>query len=335
SAAVTYRARGVRQHAGGSSPSPFRLAGLAARLITQAVSTRMHPLVRTADVVAANSTRAAAYAALALRFSRTPLVIHLRDMIDEESLGRFGHRMMTRVILPRADAVIANSRTTLAGARPFIRGDAVAAVIPSAAGLAMMQHRAPRSGPLRVGMLARIDPWKGQIELLEAFAAAFRDGDEHLELAGGAPFEHADFSSQLRDRAAELGVAERVHLLGHVDDISTLLGRWDLAVQYSTRPEPMGQNVLQYLAAGVPTVVADEGGPAEWVDGNNGVRVRPRDVAQLSLVLRELADDATRRETLAAAAARTPGLLDDAAVARAHAVIFRELAARRGRAGRA
>lgn len=326
---VVRRTRGVRQSAGGSGSSPLRMAALAARLLFQAVLTRTHPNVRTADVVIANSTRAAAYAALALQLSRTPLVVQLRDMIDEESLGALGYRLMTKVVLPRADAVIGNSRTTLAGALPFVRPGTAAVVIHSASGLKLAAGHTPRArstSPLRIGMLARIDPWKGQLELLEAFAATFPTGTAQLELAGGAPFEQARFAAQLQERAVELGVADRVHLLGHVDDTAALLDGWDIAVQYSTRAEPMGQNVLQYLAAGTVAVVADEGGPVEWVDdGVNGRVVPPRDVEELARVLRELAGDPTQRERLGAAAARTPGLLDDAAVAAAHAAVFHDV----------
>lgn len=333
---VVRRSRGVRQGAGGSGSSPLHMAALAARLLCQAVLTCTHPNVRTADVVNANSTRAAAYAALALRFSRTPLVVQLRDMIDEESLGVLGHRLMTKVVLPRADAVIGNSHATLNGARAFLRPRTTAVVIHSASGLAHPSERtstARRNGPLRVGMLARIDPWKGQLELLDAFAAAFPAGDAQLELAGGAPFEQERFADRLRARAAELGITDRVRLTGHVEDTVALLDSWDIAVQYSTRAEPMGQNVLQYLAAGRAVVVADEGGPVEWVeDGVNGRRVPPRNVVELTRVLRELADQPAERERLAAAAVLTPGLLDDAAVAAAHAAVFRDVC--RARPGR-
>ncbi len=329
-AGVVRRASGVRQGSGGSDGSARRLAGLASRLIVQAVLTRMHPLVRTGDVVAANSTRAAAYAALALQASRIPLVVHLRDLVDEESLGRLGHALMTRLVLPRADGVIANSRTTLASAAPYLRPAAVSVVIPSAAGLVFSPLRTLREGPVRIGMLARIDPWKGQAELLEAFARAFPHGHEVLEFAGGAPFEHESFAERLRARAVELGVSDRVRLLGHVDDTARALAGWDVAVQYSTRPEPLGQNVLQYLAAGLPTIVAAEGGPTEWVeDGINGLAVGPRDPAVLGEALRRLAADPGLRQRLSAAAVRTSGLLDDAAVARAHADLYRLVASRR------
>lgn len=321
---------GVRQGAGGSSSSPARLADLAARLFAQAAATRWHRSVRSSDVVVANSTRAAAYGALAVQGSSRPFVVHLRDLITPEALGGFGYRLMTRLILPRADGVIGNSRTTLDSARPFLRRDAVAVSIPSASGISGSSAPTRGSGPLRVGMLARIDPWKGQRELLEAFAQAFPSGDTRLELAGGAPFAHDSFATELRARAEELGLGHRVHLLGHVEDTAACIAGWDIAVQYSTRAEPLGQNVLQYLAGGAAAIVADEGGPTEWIDdGVNGLRVLPRDVPSLAAALRRLGDDSALRARLSDAGQRTPGLMDDTAVACAHADAYGEVLARR------
>jgi len=322
---------GVRQRTGGSGSSPAVLADLAARLFAQAAATRWHASVRRSDLVVANSTRAAAYGALAVRGSQHPFVVHLRDLIAPEALGGFGYRLMTKLILPRADGVVGNSRTTLDSARPFLRDDAVAVSIPSASGITGAVASTRGAGPLRVGMLARIDPWKGQRELLEAFGAAFPTGDARLELAGGAPFGHEVFAEELRARAAELGLAHRVHLLGHVEDTAAVIAGWDVAVQYSTRPEPLGQNVLQYLAGGAATVVANEGGPTEWIDdGVNGLRVAPRDVRSLTRALRTLGEDAALRGRLSTAGPRTSGLLDDGAVASRHAETYSEVIARRG-----
>jgi glycosyltransferase involved in cell wall biosynthesis len=177
-------------------------------------------------------------------------------------------------------------------------------------------------------MLARIDPWKGQQQLLEAFARVFRGRDVRLQLAGGAPFGHEAFAESLRRRAGELGVGDQLDLPGHITDVDGLLAGWDVAVQASTRPEPLGQNVLQYLAAGRAVIAADEGGPAEWVvDGVNGVLVPPRDVDALAEALARLDADPALRARLGAAAAATPGLLDDAAVTRAHAEFYERVLA--------
>ena len=114
-------------------------------------------------------------------------------------------------------------------------------------------------------------------------------------------------------------------------DVDTLIDRWDIAVQASTRPEPLGQNVLQYLAAGRAVIAADEGGPAEWIsDGVNGLLVPPRDIASLASALGRLDTDAALRGRLATSAAETHGLLDDDAVTRAHAAFYERVVRSRG-----
>ncbi|GGI46666.1 hypothetical protein GCM10010932_15760 [Agromyces flavus] len=328
-ARVPRRIGGVRQPAGASSGGRLTALAVGARVLVQSAAVRGSRAFRSADVVDANTARAAAYGAFAVRGTRRAFVVHLRDLVDPGALGRAGHALMTRVVLPRADGVVANSRATLESARPFLRTGVPAEVIPSASGLLVRGADAATSapgagGPIRtVGLLARIDPWKGQELLLEAFARVFRGRDTRLQLAGGAPFGHEAFVDRLRRRADELGVGGQLDLPGHVADIGALLQGWDVAVQASTRPEPLGQNVLQYLASGRAVVVAGEGGPAEWVeDGVNGLVVAPRDVDALADALARLDADPELRARLAAAAVETPGLLDDAAVTRAHEAFY-------------
>ncbi|WP_306895242.1 glycosyltransferase [Agromyces albus] len=327
---VPSRIAGVRQPAGVSAGGARAALAGGARVLAQAVATRCARVFRGADLVDANTARSAAYGALAARWSRTPFVVHLRDVVDPDALGRSGHALMVRVVLPRADGVIANSRGTLESARAHLRPGVLAEVIPSASGVRVGAAVGPtpsddsNDGPVRtVGMLARIDPWKGQHLLLKAFARVYGRREVRLQLAGDAPFGHERHLAELRRRAEALGVAGQVDFLGHVSDIDALLARWDVAVQASTRPEPLGQNVLQYLAAGLAVVAADEGGPTEWIaDGVNGLLVPPRDVDALASALTRLDTDAALRARLGAAAAATPGLLDDAAVTRAHAAFY-------------
>lgn len=318
---------GVRQPAGVTAGGVGAALSVGARVLAQAAAVRTSRAFRSAELVDANTARAGAYGALAARASRVPFVVHLRDLVEVEALGRAGYELMARVVLPRADGVIANSRATLESARPHLRRGALAEVIPSASGLRVRLGAgaaAAMRDPIRtVGMLARIDPWKGQHLLLEAFARVFRGRDVRLQFAGDAPFGHEDHLDELRRLASTLGVEAQVEFRGHVDDVEALLKGWDVAVQASTRAEPLGQNVLQYLASGRVVVAADEGGPAEWiVDGGNGLLVPPRDVDALAAALGRLDADDDLRMRLAIAAAATPGLLDDEAVTQAHAAFY-------------
>ena len=298
------------------------------RLLGAAAGVRRSAQFKAADVVHANTSRAAVYGAIACAGTDKPLVVHLRDIVGPESLGRLGMRLFVAAGLRRADAIVANSHATLESARPYVRPTIPAVVIPSAAGLPPRPRAAPpapevRADIERIGMVARIDGWKGQEVLLRAFAAEFAGTEVRLSFAGGAPFGNDDLVDALAKLAAELGVAAQVEFRGHVRDVARFVRAQDICVQASTRVEPLGQNVLQYLAAGRPTVAVNAGGPAEWIQhGVNGLLYEMGDVRALGAALRLLAADQALRARLAAGAVRTPGLLSDVEVARRMSALF-------------
>ncbi|WP_241990966.1 glycosyltransferase [Cryobacterium gelidum] len=178
----------------------------------------------------------------------------------------------------------------------------------------------------RIGMVARLDPWKGQRLLLEAFSDNFAGSSVRLVLAGSPAFGNEAFLAELRKLARQLGVEGQVDFLGHVTDVAKCIDSLDICVQSSLRPEPLGQNILQYLARGKPIIAANEGGPTEWIEsGKNGIFFQARDRASLARKLSTLAEDAKLRERLADAASKTAGLMIDEDVAHAHLDFFRRV----------
>lgn len=285
---------------------------LAGKLFRSAVSLTLSRRVRPVEVLVANTTRASVYVTMAALLLRRPVVVHVRDLIEPEAIGGAASALMRRFVLPRAAGVIANSQASLALVEPHIREHCVRAVLPSPSGIRPAAV-APEVGPVnRIGMVARIDPWKGQELLLRAFADACTDSDTQLVFFGSAAFGNEGFVSELEELATRLGVADRVEFAGHVEDVAAAIRSLDICVQASIRPEPLGQNVLQYLAAGKATVVSGEGGPAEWItDGENGCIFTPRDQQSLAAALRRLQSDSELRASVAQRAPMTPGLLTD------------------------
>ena len=299
---------------GGSGPAAN--LRLAARILRSAATLARLRAVRDADVLVANTTRASVYVAVAALIIRKPFVVHSRDLISAESIGSAATILMRRVVLPRAAGVIANSRASRETVSSSVRTHNVQ-VIPSPAGLAPVDVRSVDSArPVtRIGMVARIDPWKGQELLLRAFAEACPGGDQVLVFHGAPAFGHEEFAADLRRTARELGIHDRVDFAGHTSDVRGAIAALDVCVQASVRAEPLGQNVLQYLSAGKPTIVSGEGGPVEWVTNRkNGLVFAPRDRDSLATALREIVADGDLRQTLARNAAQTPGLLTDSQV---------------------
>src|SRR5690606_37287064 len=80
----------------------------------------------------------------------------------------------------------------------------------------------------------------------------------------------------LEQQVQDLGLGERVSLLGHREDVPALVRAADLYIS-SSWSEGLGTSVLEALAAGTPTVATVAGGVGEMVrDGETGYLVPNR-----------------------------------------------------------
>jgi L-malate glycosyltransferase len=92
-------------------------------------------------------------------------------------------------------------------------------------------------------------------------------------------------------QVAKLGIANKFLFLGRRTDIPEILASCDLAVLPS-RAEGLPNAVLEYMAAGLPSVVSRVGGNAELIkDGVTGLLVPPEDSSALSAAMLKLLRD--------------------------------------------
>ena len=118
--------------------------------------------------------------------------------------------------------------------------------------------------PLAVN-IAALEPPKDQTTLLRAAKAARETRpDLHWVIAGEGP-ERTALAALVR----ELGLTDRVHLVGHVLLADALMRECDVVVM-SSRSEGLGSVVLHAVALGKPVVATAAGGlpeivPSEWV----------------------------------------------------------------------
>ncbi|HYM54960.1 MAG TPA: glycosyltransferase, partial [Solirubrobacteraceae bacterium] len=249
------------------------------------------------DLVHTNSLKAGVYGSLAARAAGVPVIWHVRDRIAEDYLTPAAVRLVRRLVRHLPDGVIANSTATLdtLGAA----GDgAVRCVVPDSVELS--EHpRPPGSPEPTFGIVGRLAPWKGQDLFLRSFAAAFPDGGARAVVVGSAMFGEEPFERELPELAARLGLAGRVEFRGFREDVWRELACIDVLVHASVTPEPFGQVVLEGMAAGLPVIAPDEGGPATLIcDGETGRLFASRDPNALAGAMRALAGDPAERERL-------------------------------------
>jgi glycosyltransferase involved in cell wall biosynthesis len=153
-----------------------------------------------------------------------------------------------------------------------------------------------------VGIVGRLQPWKGQERLLEAVTELGREGhDLHLLIVGGeAHGFSAGFERQLRSRVEALDMEDRVTMTGQVDDVTPHLAAMDVLVNASDH-EPFGIVLLEAMAQGVPVLAVSDAGPREIVvPDESGLLVPSSSPEALAEALRPLLGDPDLRRRLGA-----------------------------------
>ncbi|MDB5479363.1 MAG: glycosyl transferase [Caulobacteraceae bacterium] len=118
-------------------------------------------------------------------------------------------------------------------------------------------------------LAARLTGWKGQEVAIQALARFTGPDQPILVLAGKA--EKLGEAEALRAAARRAGVADRVRLVGPVDDMPAAYALADLVLAPSTLPESFGRGVIEAAAMQRPVLASPLGGPAETIlDGETG-----------------------------------------------------------------
>lgn len=122
-----------------------------------------------------------------------------------------------------------------------------------------------------LGLIARLDHSKGADLVLDAIARLPRDESAamHLLLVGG-PLD-SDYADSLRAQIRRLGLGDRIHWQGPVEDPERSLAACDLAINARRDPEPFGLSIIEAMLMRRPVIAHSLGAPADTVaDGQTG-----------------------------------------------------------------
>lgn len=232
------------------------------------------------DIVHARS-RAPAWSTLAAaRRSKVPFVTTYHSKVHE----RPRMKVFYNSVMTRGAVVIANSDFTAERIRQFHKGsDARIVTIPPGTDMKAFDPNGParkRAPALReawgaspgdtVFLLAgRLTRWKGQLLAIEALklmndrlgaqAAAAK-----LVFVGGDQ-GRTDYVDELKQAIEANGLALRIRLAGHCDDMPGACAAADFVLAPSLDPEPFGRTPVEAEAMERPVIVADHGGARETV----------------------------------------------------------------------
>jgi mannosyltransferase len=207
-------------------------------------------------------------------------VLRARLRVVFTSAGQRRHKLFTRWLLRRVDAVIATS------ARSGSYLDVPYTVVrhgidverfrpPSAQGDDLAATGLP--GRHAVGCFGRVRPQKGTDLFVDAMIALLpRHPGWIAVIAGLVTADNAAFAAGLKKRIADAGLSERIVFLGEVPDIKVWFRRLTLFVAPS-RNEGFGLTPLEAMASGVACVTSDAGAYPEMIEQGVTGQVVPAD----------------------------------------------------------
>lgn len=263
-----------------------------------------------AHVVHSNGLKMHLLSTLTARRGRV-LLWHIRDLLAPPYMAPRSASLMRNLALRVPDAVVCNSESTrytitsgcAGGSRPATRVHTVFDGIHCTP-----LREATARDHKRVLMLGRIAEWKGQHVFVEAAQhLAARATDTQLLMAGGATTAaDLEYERRLRALVETARLSDRVKFLGVVHDVPGLLQTVDLVVHCSVSPEPFGLVIIEAMAAAVPVVASNLGGPSEIIqDGVNGRLYAAGDARALAQIVGELLCQPDTRRRLGSAGRTT------------------------------
>jgi len=148
------------------------------------------------------------------------------------------------------------------------------------------------------GILARLEPYKGHLTLVQAARLLKERGREDFTVlvAGTGPFE-----PELLQAVEDAGVGDRVKLLGFRSDVPALLNILDVQLNCSYGTEATSMALLEGMSLGLPTIASDYGGNP-WVveDGESGLLFPAQNAAALARAMERLMDSPQDRARMGA-----------------------------------
>lgn len=130
----------------------------------------------------------------------------------------------------------------------------------------------PTDSTILIGMVARVNQWKGQNYFLDIAKILSHEHDNlHFVIAGDAYPGTEYLVDELILALRKSGIENQITYLGYRSDVEAILSGLDIFVLPSILPDPLPTTVLEAMASAKPVIATSHGGAKEMVlDGETG-----------------------------------------------------------------
>lgn len=151
-----------------------------------------------------------------------------------------------------------------------------------------------------IGMIGRIEAYKGQHVLIDALAI-LKGHNQNFSVAMAGPIMDQAYFDSLNRQIHDKGIADHVRYLGTIQEPGRLMSCCDVVV-LTTYCETFGLVLVEAMRAGTAVIGTDAGGVPEIIRHHEtGLLYEPGNARQLAACLAELQQDSAKRKSLAEA----------------------------------
>jgi glycosyltransferase involved in cell wall biosynthesis len=282
------RARGIRVDEIQSGPyqSGRKSAADLLRFATDvpAQISRIAALLDGTDLLYVNGPRLLTAAAIASR-GRVPILFHAHHAVEQR-----GAAYLEGLALRHSRAhVAAISEATAAPLRKWVPPERIHTIPNGSADLGFRERKFEPGREVRIGMVGRIAPDKGQREFLRAAELLAPQAPHVRFVICGAPlFADRAYYDEVLSLAAGLRVEWPVELIDWQPDAGPVMRDLDI-LAIPSRREGMSRVLIEALSAGLPVVAFPVGGIPEVVDnGITGFLTRDASPVELAATFNEV-----------------------------------------------
>ena len=258
------------------------------------------------DIVHANRGKDHWLAAASLRGNKIPLLRTRHVVMPSKNhfFNRWLFNRATSIILGVSDKTLDSVRPLIASNGPELKR------ILSAVDLEIFnaEHRSEKlrtehgvaPDELWIGLVGRFQSIKGQRFFLDAAGQiANKFPQTKFILAGSGSEEKRD---NYIKQAEKLGFADRLTILGRVENIGALMASLDIGVIASKGSEGSSRVALELMASKVSVIATTVGGIPELLqDSNAGILIEPQQPDQIAAQLEKLIPDSELRKKMSQA----------------------------------
>jgi glycosyltransferase involved in cell wall biosynthesis len=222
------------------------------------------------------------------------VVFHAHNYIG----ARYGRKLLEWMVKTAGATVIAASRYVAERYVRVLGSEKVRVVYNGIRDMGGVPRTFDRR-PARVGMIGRIEPEKGQTDLLRAARhIAEKGGGAEFFIYGAKLYADSVYDARVRTMAENAGVT----LCGWTDDVSRALHNLEILAVPSGPGEAATRVIMEAFSAGTPVVAYGAGGIPELVEnGRTGILTETRDSESLARSLEALIEDRASLARMAAA----------------------------------